>query len=258
MSVFKEIYEYREMIFSMVRRDLRGRYKGSALGFLWTFLNPLFQLIVYTIVFSVIMKVGYEKYYLHLFTALVPWIFFSSSVAGGAGIIRAQSNLVNKIYFPREVIPISHVICQLINMLLTFLVVLAVVLVTGHGLNGIALLYLIPVTIVEFFLALGLTLITSVLTVFLRDIEYVSGIILLAWQFLSPVMYGIDYVPEKYRTLYMLNPMTPIIIAYRDIFYWKRPPELGTLGLAALMGILSIVIGFIIFEKLKKRFSENL
>ncbi|MBR6381509.1 MAG: ABC transporter permease, partial [Lachnospiraceae bacterium] len=154
MSVFKEIYEYREMIFSMVRRDLRGRYKGSALGFLWTFLNPLFQLIVYTIVFSVIMKVGYEKYYLHLFTALVPWIFFSSSVAGGAGIIRAQSNLVNKIYFPREVIPISHVICQLINMLLTFLVVLAVVLVTGHGLNGIALLYLIPVTIVEFFLAL--------------------------------------------------------------------------------------------------------
>ena len=102
----KEIYAYREMIVSLVKRDLKGRYKGSALGFLWTFLNPLFQLIVYTMVFSTIMRAGIKDYYLFLFVALIPWIFFSTSLAGGASCIMAQQDMVKKIYFPREVLPI--------------------------------------------------------------------------------------------------------------------------------------------------------
>lgn len=117
MKILREIYAYRQMIFSLIKRDLRGRYKGSFLGFLWTFLNPLFQLIVYTIVFSNIMRAGYEDYYLFLFVALIPWIFFSTSVIGGASCIWAQKDMVNKIYFPREVLPIAHVTCQLVNML---------------------------------------------------------------------------------------------------------------------------------------------
>lgn len=133
MKILREIYAYRQMIFSLIKRDLRGRYKGSFLGFLWTFLNPLFQLIVYTIVFSNIMRAGYEDYYLFLFVALIPWIFFSTSVIGGASCIWAQKDMVNKIYFPREVLPIAHVTCQLVNMLLSFLVVFAVILVTGYG-----------------------------------------------------------------------------------------------------------------------------
>jgi len=128
------------MVFSLIKRDLRGRYKGSVLGFLWTFLNPLFQLVVYTIVFSTIMKAGYDEYYLFLFIALIPWIFFSTSIAGGASCIWAQKDMVNKIYFPREVLPIAHVTCQLINMLLSFVVVFIVVIVSGHGIYPIALL----------------------------------------------------------------------------------------------------------------------
>ena len=124
MKTIREIYEYREMIFSLVKRDLRGRYKGSVLGFLWTFLNPLFQLLVYTMVFSIIMRMGYEKYYLFLFVALVPWIFFSTSVTAGASCIWAQKDMVNKIYFPREVLPIAHVTSMLVNMLLKSLVIL--------------------------------------------------------------------------------------------------------------------------------------
>ena len=135
MNTVKELYAYREMIFSLVRRDLKGRYKGSVLGFLWTFLSPLLQLIVYTFVFSTIMRAGVEDYYLFLFVALVPWTFFSSSIAGGATCITGQKDMVNKIYFPREVLPISHVISQLINMLLTYLVVLAVLIISGKGIN---------------------------------------------------------------------------------------------------------------------------
>ena len=258
MKVLQEIYEYREMIYSLIKRDLRGRYKGSVLGFLWTFLNPLFQLVVYTFVFSIVMRAGYDKYYLFLFVALIPWIGFSSSVAGGASCIWSQKDMINKIYFPREVLPIAHVTCQLINMLLSFLVILAVVLVTGHGLNPIALLYLPIIILVEYLLALGLTMLVSAVTVFLRDVEFVLGIIMMAWQFLSPVMYGADMVPEELQGLFALNPMTPILIAYRDVFYYKQVPQISTLLQATVLGIILLIVGVAVFEKLKKHFSEEM
>lgn len=128
MKTIKEIWDYRQMIISLVKRDLRGRYKGSALGFLWTFLNPLLQLVVYTFVFSTIMRAGIEDYYLFLFVTLVPWTYFASSVSGGASCIIGQKDMVNKIYFPREVLPIAHVFSQLVNMLLTYLVVIIVLI----------------------------------------------------------------------------------------------------------------------------------
>ena len=117
MHIFKELYNYREMIASLVRKDLRGRYKGSVLGFLWTFINPLFQLIIYTIVFSYILKSDIENYYLFLFVALIPWIFLQTALVGGASTIISQKELVTKIYFPREVIPISYVTSCFFNML---------------------------------------------------------------------------------------------------------------------------------------------
>lgn len=258
MKTIKEIYEYREMIFSLIKRDLRGRYKGSALGFLWTFLNPLFQLVVYTFVFSVVMRSGYDKYYLFLFVVLIPWIFFSTSVAGGASCIWSQKDLVNKIYFPREVLPIAHVTCQLVNMLLSFIVVFVVLLVTGHGVNWQAALYLPIIVAVEYLLALGLTMLVSAVTVFLRDVEYVLGIIIMAWQFLSPVMYGVDMVPDELQGVFAMNPMTPIMTAYRDIFYYKQVPEVATLLRAVIFGIVVWIIGVLAFEKLKKHFSEEM
>ena len=148
----KELYAYREMIFSLVKRDLKGRYKGSVLGFLWTFLNPLLQLAVYTMVFSVIMRAGIEDYYLFLFVALVPWIFFSTSLSGGASCIWAQQDMVKKIYFPREVLPISFVTSCFVNMLLSFVVVFLVIFISGIGFNPTALLFLPLVMIIEYIL----------------------------------------------------------------------------------------------------------
>ena len=175
MTKFSEIYDYREMIFSLVRRDLKGRYKGSVLGFLWTFLNPLLQLCVYTFVFSIIMRNNIKDYYLHLFVALVPWIFFSTSISGGAGCIWSQQDMVKKIYFPREVLPIAFVSSQFVNMFYSFLVVFAVLLISGKGINIIAVLYLPVIMAIEYSLALGMALIVSALTVYLRDLEYLLG-----------------------------------------------------------------------------------
>lgn len=258
MKVFKEIWDYRTMISSLIQRDLRGRYKGSALGFAWTFLNPLLQLVVYTIVFSAIMRAGIKDYYLFLFVALIPWIFFSASLTGGASCIISQKEMIKKIYFPREVLPIAHVTCQLVNMLFSFVVIFAVLFVSGKGINIIAILYLPIIMIAEYIMAISIAMITSGLTVYLRDLEHILIIIAMAWQFLTPVMYGIDQVPESFRGIFNLNPMTPIIIAYRDILYYKQVPQIGTLLHGFIFSIVLLVVGWVVFGQLKKHFAEEL
>ena len=256
MNTLKEIWEYRTMIVNLVKRDLKGKYKGSVLGFLWTFLTPLLQLVVYTLVFSVIMRAGVEDYYLFLFVALIPWTYFANCISIGSGCIMNQKDLVVKIYFPREVLPISYVAAQLVNMLLTFLVLIAVLLVSGKGINLLVWGYLFIIILVETMLALGLTFFFSAITVFFRDLQYLLSIVIMAWQFLTPVMYSVDMVPAQLRTLFYLNPMTPIIIAYRDIFYYKQSPELSTLLLGVGMGVFCMLLGVFVFSKLKKRFAE--
>lgn len=255
----KEIWAYREMIASFVRRDLRGRYKGSVFGFLWTFINPLLQLLVYTVVFSNILKTGIDAYYLHLFVALIPWIFFSSSVLGGAVSILAQKDMVKKIYFPREVLPIFTVTTNFINMLLCFIVVMAVVLFSGRIPDPIGLLCLIPVFAVEYILALGMAFFVSAITVYLRDMEHILGIVMMAWQYLTPVLYNLDAVTDPtVKFIFNLNPMTPIIAAYRDILYWCKIPDLTNLLWALALGIVVLIVGWFTFTRLKRRFAEEL
>ena len=262
MKHLKEMYEYREMIFSLVKKDLRGRYKGSVLGFMWTFINPLLQLLVFTLVFSIIMRANYEQYYLFLFVALVPWMFFGSSVQDGSTCIMRESNMVKKIYFPREVIPISTVTSAFVNMILTFLVVFAVVIVAGRSINPLALLCLPVVMMVEYILCLGIALIVSSITVYLRDLQYILGIFVMALQYMTPVMYGVDMVERsgagKWLILiFNLNPMTPIIKIYRQIIYYGEVPELSSLLIAVVVGVVFIVVGEILFKKLQKGFAEE-
>jgi ABC-2 type transport system permease protein len=258
MTLFQELYAYREMVFSLVRRDLKGRYKGSVLGFFWTFLNPLLQLCVYTMVFSIIMRNGIQDFYLFLFVALVPWLFFSTSVSGGASCIWQQQDMVKKIYFPREVLPIAYVTSQFVNMLLSLLVVLGVLIVSGKGISLRAMAYLPIIMLVEYMLALGFALIVSSMAVYVRDLQYFMGIVTLAWQFMTPIMYGIEFVPERFLSIFYLNPMTPVILAYLDILYYKKAPDLSTLLSAVGFGIVLLVAGFLIFGKLKRHFAEEM
>lgn len=258
METIKELYDYREMIFSLIRRDLRGRYKGSVLGFFWTFLNPLLQLVVYTIVFSILFKSNIEQFYIFLFVGLVPWLFFSTTLTGGATSVVSQESLIKKIYFPRLVLPISFVTSAFVNMLLTFIVIFAVLVLSGFGIN-FRIIWVLPIImIVEYIFSLGVAMITSALTVYFRDLEYILGIISMSWMYLTPIMYSIEIIPEQFRTLVYLNPMTSIILSYKDILYYKRMVDLKTLGLAFFVGFVALVIGFILFNKLQKRFVEEL
>ena len=258
MKHLKELFDYREMVYSLVRQDLRGRYKGSVLGFLWTFINPLLQLGVYTLVFSVIMPNNIDKYYLHLFVGLVPWLFFSGSMTGGAACIMSNKDMVKKIYFPREVMPLSYVTSGFVNMLFCFIVIFAVVFFSGVGFNPTALLCLPIIMLVEYIMALGGAMVTSALTVYFRDLEYILGIVTMAWMYLTPVLYPIDWVPEKLRPILNINPMTPVITAYREILYYKRIPEFGNLLWALLLGLIVLGIGVLVFNKHQKGFAEEL
>ena len=258
MNTFKELYAYRQMIFSLVKKDLRGRYKGSVLGFLWTFINPLLQLVVYTIVFSFILKTNIERYYLYLFVALIPWIFFSSSITVGSASIVAQKDLIKKIYFPRMVIPISYVTSSFVNMLLCFIVIFAVIIVSGAGINFLALLTLPVIMLVEYILALGMAMLTSAITVYFRDLEHILGIVTMAWIDMTPIMYDKSIVPENLMPIFNLNPMTHVIECYRAVLYEKKIPDLTTLLSAAGLGILILIVGILVFNKLQKRFAEEL
>jgi ABC-2 type transport system permease protein len=257
-SQIKELYAYRQMIFSLVKKDLRGRYKGSVLGFLWTFINPLFQLVVYTIVFSYILKSGIERYYLYLFVALIPWIFFSASITGGSASIVAQKDLIKKIYFPRQVIPISYVTSCFVNMLLSFIVIFAVVIFSGVGINPLAVLCLPIIMVVEYLLALGMALLASAVTVYFKGLEHILGIVSMAWMYLTPIMYDKSIVPEKFLPVFNLNPMTHIIECYRAVLYYKTVPQLSSLLSAFILGLLFLVVGWIVFGKLQKHFAEEL
>ena len=257
LNSLKELYTYREMLFNLVKKDLRTRYKGSVLGFFWTFLNPLLQLMVYTFVFSVVMRAGIEKYYIYLFVALVPWIFFSTSLTSSSASIIGNKDLIKKIYFPRIIIPMAVVNGAFMNMLFTMIVVFVALIFSGIGISWYIILLPI-IMVLEYLLVLGLAFVISALNVYFRDLEHILGILTMAWMYATPILYDIDMVPQNLQPLFKLNPMTPIVLAFRNILYYKTMPDLSHMGLILIWSIGFIVLGYFIFNKLQKGFAEEL
>ena len=258
MKLIKELWQYREMIFNLVKRELRSRYKGSVLGFFWMLLNPLLQMCVYMIAFSVIIKMDIDKFYLFLFVALVPWMFFSTCLSSGTTVIIREKDLVKKIYFPREVLPVAFTLSQFINMLLSFIVIFLAVIFSRVRVPLSALLFLPVVMMIEFLLALGIVLICSSLTVYLRDLEHILLIISMVWMYMTPVIYPVEYIPDNLRRLFYMNPMTSIIVAYRDILYYGHAPEGKLLLNAFTLCLVVLLIGEIAFMCLKRGFGKEL
>ena len=201
----KEILKFKEMIKSFTIRELKTRYKGSFLGFLWTFLNPLLQLLVYSLIFPFILRVSEKNYTMFLFVALVPWGFFTNSVQGAANLIIGNSNLVTKVYFPREVLPIVHTMSGLFNTIFSSLAIETISLLVPFD-TKLLILFKIPLTIHliwlpiiligQTILNLGFSLMISSINVFFRDLEYLISVGLMALYFMTPIMYNPDMLPK--------------------------------------------------------------
>ncbi len=257
MKIFKNLYDYRELLKTSVKKEIRGKYKNSFLGVLWSFLNPLLQILVYAIVFPLILKNNEKNYVIFLCCGLIPWTFFSTAMTRAAFTMIENGNIIKKVYFPREILPISIVTSEAINFLISTLIIIAFVLVYGVGITRFMLYYPI-IFIVQYILILGISFIVSSITVYVRDLQHLISVALQLLFYATPIVYNANTIPENFKWVLNLNPMTYVINAYRDIFYNQVAPDVKALLIVALVMIVICVIGYIIFNKLQKGFAEEL
>ncbi len=256
MKVFKELYQYRELLKTNVQKEIRGKYKGSFLGVLWSFLNPLLMVLVYALVFPYIMRTNVDNYLVYLITGVIPWNFFTTCITTGCNCVWINGGIIKKVYFPREILPISVVAAGLINFLISCVIILLFVLFGGIGFS-VQLLWLPLIAIIQSALSLGLLFILSAINVYVRDIEYLVGFLLNLLFYATPILYTADMFPESIRWVLYLNPMTTIIESYRNIFYYQQSPALTSLMIVFAVSFLILIIGYLIFKKLERGFAEE-
>ena len=256
MNIVKDLYSYRELLKTNIKKDVGGKYKNSFLGVIWSFISPLLQIAVYALVFQVILKSDIENYTVYLCCGLIPWQYFSSVVLRGAASIIDNGSIIKKVYFPREILPISVVTSEGVNFLISTVIILGFVIFGGIGLS-INILWYFVILAIQYIVSIGVAFIVSSLSVYFRDLLHLLGIIIQLLFYATPIVYASSAVPAELQWLIKINPMAYLIEGYRNIFYNKMPPDFHNLLIALAMGIVLCVIGYFVFKKLEKRFAED-
>lgn len=256
--MFREIYDYRELLKTNVKKDIRGRYKASVLGVLWSFINPLLQVLVYAIVFPYLMKGAADHYVVYLVTGIIPWTFFQTVVNQSTTCIKSNSGIIKKVYFPRIILPLSAFFSGLINFFISCVIIVFFCLIFGMGISWhLVFVPLIAVTEGLFGLALGT--IFGAIDAYIQDTEYIVNFILMMAMYGAPIIYEITIFPKGSRiaSLIQLNPMTKIMNAYRDVFMNHQIPNLRAIGIVFLGSFVLFLIAVEIFNRLQKGFAEQ-
>lgn len=256
-NVFKNLYQYRELLKTSVKKDIRGKYKNSFLGVLWSFLNPLLQIAVYAIIFPIILKNNEPNYVIFLCTGLIPWTFFSIALNRASSIVVDNGNIIKKVFFPREILPISLVTSEAINFMISTIIIIGFVMFGGLGITKYIVFYPI-ILVAQYITVLAISFILSSITVYLRDIQHFIGVVLSLLFYATPIVYNSKSIPEEFTWILKYNPMTYIVNAYRDIFYNQVKPDI--VSLVSLIGIMLciLVVGYMLFNKLQRGFAEEL
>ena len=254
--MFKELYQYRELLKTSVSKEIRGKYKGSFLGVLWSFVNPLLMTLIYAIVFPFILRNGPDNYVTYIVIGILPWNFFTTVISQGTFTILGNAGIIKKVYFPREILPISVATSGLINFIISIPIIFIFLLFSGIGFS-LNILLLPLVVIAQYLLVLGIIFITSSVDVYIRDAEYIINFFVNMLFYATPILYQSDLFGSKAWIL-NLNPMTTIINSYRAIFYSKTMPDMMMLGLVLLESIVIFFIGISVFRKLEKGFAEEI
>jgi ABC-type polysaccharide/polyol phosphate export permease len=251
-----ELYRFRALIATLVLRDLHARYRGSFFGFLWSFLNPLLLMLVYALVFAVYLRVPMDNYAVFLFTGLLPWLWFSSSLGHAAAVIVGSGGLVKRIMFPAEILPLVSVLSNLVNLLFSLPLLFVFLLLSGIR-PGPMLAFLPLLLVLQLLLTVGLALPLAALNVHLRDVEQIlaNGLVLLF--FLSPILYPVTTVPGSLRPLYFLNPVAGLVQSYQNVIFFGREPHWIHLGGVALAALLALWAGYWVFDRLRDSLAEE-
>jgi lipopolysaccharide transport system permease protein len=257
MKHFATLYHYRDLLWLWITREVRVRYKQSLLGAAWAILQPLALTIVFTVVFSYLVRVdtGDVPYPVFAFTALMPWTLFSTSLSFGIPSLINNLNLVTKIYFPREVLPLASIGAALVDFFLS-VVIFVGLLAVYHIQPTIQVLWVVPLLLIQITLTLGVTLLGSAVIVFFRDVRFVIPLLLQLWMYATPIIYPVDLVPARFKTLYFLNPMAGIIDGYRRAVVMGEPPQQGAILLATLISVVVLLVGYWLFKRLEPLFAD--
>jgi ABC-type polysaccharide/polyol phosphate export permease len=271
VSTVAELKESKELFVNLTLRELRGKYKRSVLGWTWSLLNPLATMVIFTVVFRFFLKVeptrgdpsGLHVFAIFLLCGLLPWNFLSNGMSGSMGALIGNSNLIKKVFFPREILVVSNVASWVVSFLLELAVLAVVLLIFGN----MVLPWLLPVialVLIQTMYVVGIGLLLSVLNVYFRDVQHFIGILLQIWFYATPIVYSINYVSDALKnrpglfTLYKLNPMVRFVEAYRDCLYDLRFPPL--LDMLYLFGVsaATLALGVYVFSKLEPKLAEEL
>lgn len=268
-----ELWQYRYLLRNLVVRDLKARYKNSAFGILWSLLNPLAMMLVFTLLFSVMGNDSTRQYPVFVLVGLIPWMFFTGSLTSGTTSVTGNASLVKKVYFPRELLPLSSLLSNLVNFAIAFVVLIVFLYAFGIGLTVHAL-WVPAILGTQLIFTLGLVLLLGALTVFYKDILMILDVVVLAWFFLTPVFYsleifgstatlfGITFVPAQ--VMRWINPMASIIDGYRTVL-WGTYESAGPVSMnpayllrTFVTAVIVLVVGYFVFYRLEYQFGEKL
>lgn len=265
-----DLFRYRALIQTLVSRELKARYRGSVLGFLWSLLNPLLLMLVYWLVFSVYMRNPMEHYHVFLFCGLLPWVWFSSSLLEGCNAIISGASLVKKVLFPAEVLPVVAILSNLIHFFLALPILIGFLFLSGV-VPGWNVLWFPVVVAIQLMFTFSLVLLLSSLSVHYRDIQQILGNFITLWFFMSPIIYPLFQIPDKAQKFVLIlkcNPVTHLMVGYQRIFLQKMSdhgtfpfdyplPWKGLTGVACL-AIVTLIFSYRIFNYFKVSFSEEI
>ncbi|HDD61668.1 MAG TPA: ABC transporter permease [Chloroflexi bacterium] len=254
---WQEMWQYRDLFFFLVWRDIKTRYAQSILGVGWAIIQPVFSMIVFTIVFGNLAKVNSEgvPYAIFSYTALVPWTFFSTSLTSASTSLIGSKNLITKVYFPRLIIPISPVLGKMIDFGISFLILLG--MMVWFGVKPTIWALMVPVFIILMMLtAAGVGMWLTALSIQYRDIRYGSNFFVQLLMYASPVIYATSIIPEKYQILYALNPMVGVIEGFRAALLGTRAMPWDLLGVGSLMAVAFFLSGALYFRAMERYFAD--
>ena len=257
MRLFKDLYQYRELLKTNVKKEIRGKYKGSVLGVLWSFINPLLQVLVYAIVFPFIMRSSPDHFIVYLVIGIIPWNFFITCMNQGMITVRMNAGIIKKVYFPREILPLSVTLSGLVNFFISCIVIILFCIFGGVGPLSWHVI-LVPIfAFIQFLFTSGLVFAFSAINIYIKDTEYIIQFFINLFFYATPILYEATLLPERIRWILYLNPLTHLIETYRDLFMYHTLPSLTSVGYLIFITLIVLFIGYAIFKKLEKGFAEE-
>lgn len=258
IKILENLFQYRELLKTTVKKEIRGKYKGSFMGILWSFLNPLLQVLVYSIVFPFIMKNREPNYITFLVCGILPWNWFTSIVSMGTQTFIVNAGIIKKVYFPREILPISSATAGLVNFLIQSPIILFFLAFSSIGVGWTFFLFPL-IALAEYLFILGTVLLTSAIQVYVRDLEYIINFLISMIFYATPILYSQrNFESSSLGIIFSINPIAVIIVNYRKIFIERTLPNFKSLCFVFVVSLILIMFAMWIFRKLEKGFAEEL